>query len=65
MSRSGTAKQTLAIIEAGEYVAPSGARRELRMAIQSAIAGTRLYRPDAGAALVAREAVGTFSAREK
>jgi len=58
MSRSGVAKETLSIIEAGEYVAPSGARRELRAAMSSAIAGTRLYRPDDGAALLARAGRG-------
>ena len=46
MSLSGVAKETLKICEAGEYVAPSGARVVIREAIARARAGTRLYRPD-------------------
>jgi uncharacterized protein (TIGR02452 family) len=53
MRLSGVAKSTLAVIEAGGYVAPSGARRELADALAAAITGTRLYRPEDGAALLA------------
>ncbi len=45
MSLAGTAKETLSIVEAGGYVAPSGTRRDLRAAIDAAVAGTRVYRP--------------------
>ncbi|MFN7972413.1 MAG: TIGR02452 family protein [Acidobacteriota bacterium] len=45
MSLKGIAKETLAIVEAGAYVAPSGERRDLRAAIDQSIAGTRLYDP--------------------
>ena len=45
MSLAGIAKQTLAIVEAGGYLAPSGAWRELRAAVDACLAGTRRYRP--------------------
>ena len=54
MSLAGVAKETLAIIEAGGYVAPSGQRRELRDAIDRAVAGTKLFRAEDHAALLAR-----------
>lgn len=53
MSLTGVAKSTLAVIDAGGYVASSGGRRDLADALAAAIAGTRLYRPDDGAALLA------------
>jgi uncharacterized protein (TIGR02452 family) len=45
MSLSGIAKQTLAIIERGSYVAPSGKTVDVRAAIDAAVRGTVLYRP--------------------
>lgn len=45
MSLSGIAKETLQIIEAGSYVAPSGKVVKLREHVDRAVAGTRLYRP--------------------
>lgn len=58
MSLSGIAKSTLAIIDDGGYLAPSGARRELRAAIDAAVAGARLYTPADLEALVARPGPG-------
>jgi uncharacterized protein (TIGR02452 family) len=46
MSLAGVAKQTLAIVERGEYVAPSAKTVGLREALGRAVAGTRLYRPE-------------------
>jgi len=63
MSLAGLAKQTLAIIEAGGYTAPSGARRDLRIAIDRAVAGTRLYRPDELEAMLAGPAAGGAAPR--
>lgn len=53
MSLAGTAQETLAILDAGGYAAPSGAWRDLRAAIDGAVAGTRLYRPGALDAVLA------------
>lgn len=53
MSLSGTAKETLAIVAARGYVAPSGGRRELDPALALALTATRLYTPDELAELVA------------
>lgn len=63
MSLSGTAKSTLAIIDAGGYVAPSGAHRDLAGAIAAAISGTRLYRPDDAAAALAATPTGAARAQ--
>jgi uncharacterized protein (TIGR02452 family) len=46
MSLAGTAKETLAIVAAGHYVSPSGARVDLREAFDRAVLGTRLFSPD-------------------
>ena len=54
MSLKGVAKQTLAVLEAGVYTAPSGAQRHIAEAQARAVQGTRLYRPEALAALVAQ-----------
>jgi uncharacterized protein (TIGR02452 family) len=55
MSLAEIARQTLAIIERGDYRTPSGAAVELRARIDAAVAGTRLYRPgDLDALLGAR-----------
>lgn len=54
MYRASTAASTMATIDAGGYTAPSGARRDLRAAIDAACAGTRLYRPDELEARLAR-----------
>jgi uncharacterized protein (TIGR02452 family) len=40
------AQQTLAVIDAGEYVAPSGRTVRIDDAIRKAVAGTRIYGPD-------------------
>lgn len=53
MSLKGIAKSTLALIEEGGYIAPSGARRELREQIDRALDGTRLYTPDELEAMIA------------
>ena len=53
MSLAGVAKETLAIVAAGRYRAPSGATRELGPELAAARAGTRLYEPEELAALVA------------
>ncbi|MFO0612131.1 MAG: TIGR02452 family protein [Polyangiaceae bacterium] len=46
MSLTGTAEETLAIVARGSYVAPSGAVVDVRSAIDAAVAGTRLFRPE-------------------
>lgn len=46
MSLKGIAKQTLAIVEAGAYTAPSGARRSIGALQARAVTGTRLYTPE-------------------
>ncbi|MEZ4381785.1 MAG: TIGR02452 family protein [Nannocystaceae bacterium] len=58
MSLKGVAKQTLALLEAGKYVAPSGARVSIARAQAAAVARSRLYTPDEVAALVAEAAPG-------
>ena len=63
MSLAGVAKETVAIVEVGAYVAPSGQRRDLRDAIDHAVAGTRLYRPDEAAAVLARVRTGQGAPR--
>lgn len=54
MSLKGIAKETLAILEAGTYVSPSGAERSIAGAQAAALAGTRLITPAEGADLLAR-----------
>lgn len=46
MSLAGVAKENLAIIEKGSYRSPSGVEVSLRAAVDRAVAGTQLYRPD-------------------
>ncbi len=46
MSLKGVAKETLKILEAGAYSAPSGRRVRIGAAQRAAEAGTVLYRPD-------------------
>ena len=46
MGLTGIAKETLKIIEAGHYLAPSGKQITLREEIDRAISRTVLYRPD-------------------
>lgn len=58
MSLAGLARHTLAIVEEGGYLAPSGTRRDLRAPIERAVGGTRLYTPDVLAALVAQPGPG-------
>lgn len=53
MSHSSTAEDTLAIIARGSYVAPSGATVDVRAAVDAAVRGTRLYRPEDFASLPA------------
>lgn len=45
MSLRGIAKDTLSIVEAGSYTAPSGALRSIAVEQARAVAGTRLYTP--------------------
>jgi uncharacterized protein (TIGR02452 family) len=52
MGLAGTAASTLAIVDAGSYVAPSGRRIDLAAAIAEAVGGTLLYRPAELQALV-------------
>jgi uncharacterized protein (TIGR02452 family) len=56
MSLSGIAKDTLAVIERGGYVAPSGREVTLRAHVDAAVGGTRLYRPAELDALLAGRA---------
>ena len=46
MSLKGVAKETLRIIEAGGYLAPSGAYRDIRAAVSDAVRGTKLFTPE-------------------
>jgi uncharacterized protein (TIGR02452 family) len=46
MSLKNAARQTLSLIEAGEYTAPSGAVLSISSAQAAAVEGTRLYTPD-------------------
>lgn len=55
MSLKGTAAATLEILERGAYTTSSGATATLRSELQAAVAGTRLYTPDSGRALLERE----------
>lgn len=52
MSLRGIAKDTLQIIDAGGYVAPSGRRVSLQPALQAAVAGSRTWTPEALTALL-------------
>ena len=45
-NRVKCAEETVAICEAGFYLAPSGQRVEIALAIKNAVAGTLLYSPD-------------------
>ncbi len=53
MSLRGIADETLAIVERGGYQAPSGAQVSLRAELARALEGTRLFRPEELAALLA------------
>jgi uncharacterized protein (TIGR02452 family) len=46
MSLAGVAKETLDLLERGAYRAPSGAEVSIRDAVDRAVRGTVLYRPD-------------------
>src|SRR4051794_15097347 len=46
MSLVGVAKETLEIVERGSYTTPSGKTARVREAVDAAIHGTVLYRPD-------------------
>ena len=46
MSLTGVAEETLAIVGRGSYVAPSGRTVDVREAIDAAVRGTVLYRPE-------------------
>jgi uncharacterized protein (TIGR02452 family) len=61
MSLTGVAKETLAIVERGEYRAPSG--KTVSIPVKPAIEGTRLYLPEELERLVAAQAPGNFSTR--
>src|SRR5262245_51591575 len=59
MSLAGVAKETLAIIEKGRYVAPSGRSVAVRDLVDRAVRGTVLHRPaDLDALLAARARPG-------
>jgi uncharacterized protein (TIGR02452 family) len=45
MSLTGVAQETLAIVERGNYTAPSGQTVDVRAAVDAAVRGTVLYRP--------------------
>lgn len=45
MSLAGLAKETVAIVERGDYTGPSGQVVSIREAVAAALAGTVLYRP--------------------
>ena len=45
MSLSGVAKETVQIVERGEYHVPSGPRVSIADAVARAVQGTRLYAP--------------------
>lgn len=51
MALTGTAKQTLQVIEDGQYLGPSGQLVSVRAQTERAINGTTLYRPDEVAAV--------------
>lgn len=53
MSLKGIAKETLDILANGGYVAPDGARVDFAAEQRAAVAGTALYAPEQGAALLA------------
>lgn len=63
MSLSGIATATLAIIDDGGYLAPSGARRELRDVIDAAVRDARLYTPAELTALLAQPGPGGAAPR--
>lgn len=46
MSLTGVAKETLEIVERGSYTTPSGKTASVRAAVDAAVRGTVLYRPD-------------------
>src|SRR5262245_40676035 len=54
MGLAGLARETLGIVDAGRYTAPSGRTVDIGAAVAEAIAGTRLYDPDQLAGLVSR-----------
>ena len=45
-TRAEAAKQTVAITERGNYIAPSGRRVDLAESVQTCLAGTRLWTPE-------------------
>jgi uncharacterized protein (TIGR02452 family) len=55
------AEQTLRIVDAGRYVAPSGAEVEIGAAVASAVGGTRLFAPAEAARLVAEMPPGSVA----
>ncbi|HYF62629.1 MAG TPA: TIGR02452 family protein [Herpetosiphonaceae bacterium] len=61
MSLKGIAKETLDILAAGGYVGPGGARVEFGAEQRAAVAGTALYTPEQGAALLDGLGGGTSS----
>lgn len=56
MSLKGVAKETLSILEAGRYIAPSGKTVEFLAEQQAAVAGTMLYTPEQAYALLEEQA---------
>ena len=61
MSLAGVAKETLAIVEHGEYRAPSG--KTVAIPAKKAIEKTRLYVPEELERLVAERTPGTLPAK--
>jgi uncharacterized protein (TIGR02452 family) len=56
-----TARETMSIVAAGSYTAPSGARVTIASSVQAAIAGTRTYEPDELEELLDRKGAGSAS----
>ena len=59
MSLRGVATETLRILDAGEYQSNTAAPVVFREQLQAAIRGTRLYEPQQGYELLARDVAGT------
>lgn len=57
MSLKGAAQETLKVQDQGHYIAPSGCTVDISQELQSAVAGTRLYRSDELGALLDQPAV--------
>src|SRR5262249_16832073 len=63
MSLAGVGKETVEIVKRGAYRAPSGREVSIAAAVEHAVAGTLLYRPEDLERLVASRANGTRTPR--